>query len=93
MSTNTAQNSNLNRKIAYAAARAESEHRIAVRENKGRLAAQKRVAELEEVVRDARHWMRENPDVEVPEELRRIIRRAGVVANSYRLANTSKADD
>lgn len=77
--------------LARAQGQAESEHRLYERELAGRRAAQKRVLELEAVIRDARRWIAAQDDIEDElVEIKAIVWRPGVVSNGYAEANRSK---
>jgi hypothetical protein len=79
------------RALAYAQAKAASEHRLAERSERGRKAAQKRVQELEAVLRDAHHWMAQN-GAQTPLELRRILKRAETYSKDYQRAESSRSE-
>jgi len=78
-----------------AQAQAESEHRLYERAERGRKAAQKRILEVEAVIRDARRIIF---TVEAEEmspkmaEVKKVLGRAGAVSNGYRDAGRSKLD-
>lgn len=75
--------------LAMAQGQAESEHRLYERAEHGRKAAQKRILELEEIIRDARKLI----TAATPVELKKVLGRAGAVSNGYRDADRSKVDD
>lgn len=75
--------------LAMAQGQAESEHRLYERAEHGRKAAQKRILELEEIIRDARKLI----TAATPAELRKVLGRAGAVGNGHKDANRSKVDD